>query len=136
MDSGALSLSRLKLTIGPRRLWVTAAVLEWPLHDVLLGRECEDLTEFLEEALIKTETRDQATVTMQQARAEEIEDGRDASADDACETDHFTFSGELGSDRMTEPKLSQATENETTEVPGWHSVSEKSKNLKTHHSCT
>ena len=85
LDSGALLLSRLKLTIGPRRLWVTAAVLERRLHDVLLGRECEDLIEFLEQALIKTETRDQATVTMQQARAEEIEDGRDASEDDACD---------------------------------------------------
>ena len=67
-----MPLAKLRLTIIPRRLWVTAAVVECPPHDMLLGRDCEELTELLEEALTKKKTRDLesiAVVTRQGARS-------------------------------------------------------------------
>ena len=66
-------LATLRLTIGPRRLQVTAAVLDRPPHDVLLGRDCQELPELLEEALSQKKLRDQETVavvTRKQARIE------------------------------------------------------------------
>ena len=97
-------LARLRLTIGPRRLQVTAAVLDRPPHDVLLGRDCQELPELLEEALSQKKLRDQdtvAVVTRKQARIEKLEDSLDLAADNANITDDFPFDTDFGSDLLT-----------------------------------
>ena len=98
-----VSLARLRLTIGPRQLLIKAAVIDRPPQHVLLGRNCEELPELLEEALTQKKLRDQETVaavTRQQAGKEENEDRLGSAADCAGQTNEFPFEADFGADML------------------------------------
>ena len=58
-------LARLMLEIGDRRIWLTAAIVEKPPQDILLGRNCPELRELLKQAL--TSKQQVAAVTRHQS---------------------------------------------------------------------
>ncbi len=65
-------LARVKIMIGNQKIWLKAAVVEKPPHDILLGRDCENLQQLLRDALElqAEETKETVSVvTRQQAKA-------------------------------------------------------------------
>ncbi len=76
----AFPLARLKIMIGNQKIWLKAAVVEKPPHDILLGRDCENLQQLLRDALelqAKETKETVSVVTRQQAKAEQKEITRD-----------------------------------------------------------
>ena len=100
-------LARLWLTIGDRRLWLTAAVAKEPPSDVLLGQDCAELDDLLREALGEHSTTPAvvAVTTRQQAKNQKLKDKLDQLAEAEWEEDFpFGESVELDTPAVKQPR--------------------------------
>ena len=88
-----MPLARLMLEIGERRIWLTAAIVEKPPQDILLGRNCSELKELLKQAL--TSKQQVTAVTRHQPKLENEEKLLDQVADSNWEEGNFPFPTEF-----------------------------------------
>ncbi len=103
-------LARVKIMIGNQKIWLKAAVVEKPPHDILLGRDCENLQQLLRDALElqAEETKETVSVvTRQQAKAEQKEITRDEVAVSEREDESFPFGADFGDYQSQEVRLQQ-----------------------------